>query len=440
MDNLDLNIQNYTFEDILNLFKISKDYTEEDVINSKKKVLAIHPDNSKLDKCYHKLFSEAYDKIYEKFIIKNNTINDTNIINHDTNSIFFKTINNEVNTDDYVDIINESEKNRKLTSLLINKPYPNLSCSSCYNNSIFNTQIMSIHTEDRDITKWPLENNFEVELPLVIKNVLSIELYDITLPLCYYNISNNLQNTILWFSIPQYFQDPIELILDSGFYNELELIQELKTNLNKATSNKLYLIQVYAINTTMYDGFDVSLNKITQKITIINKLDSFSFWCQKKPIYNDCITDNWKMNIEWGLPYNLGFNRIFYTSVYDSSNNIFVLECPNILCINISNTIYMEIDKFNYINEIAPFSKSTTSTFNNDYYGKVNSAFAKLILSNVTNTYVPIKKFKRVLPHMEEKIARLKFRFRYHNGNLVDFINQNFNFSLRFDCRFDCKY
>ena len=299
MDDLDLNIQNYTFEDILNLFKISKDYTKEDVINSKNKVLAIHPDNSNLDKYYYKLFSEAYDKIYENFIIKNN--NNINIINNDTNSIFLKIINNEVNTDDYVDIIKESEKNIKLTSLLINKPYPNLSCSSCYNNSIFNTQIMSIHTEDRDITKWVFENNFEVELPLVIKNVLSIELYDIKLPLYYYNISNNLQNTTLWFSIPQYFQDPIEIILDSGFYNELELIQSLKTNLNKVTANKLYLIQVYAINTTTYDGFDVSLNKITQKITIINKLDDFSFWCQKKTIYNDCIIDNWKMNIEWGV-------------------------------------------------------------------------------------------------------------------------------------------
>lgn len=438
MDNLDLNIKNYAFEDILNLFKIPKDYTEEDVINSKKKVLAIHPDNSNLDISYYKLFSEAYDKIYENYIIKKN--NDTNIINNDTKSIFLKTINNEVNTDDYVDIIKESEKNTKLTSLLINKPYPNLSCSSCYNNSIFNTQIMSIHTEDRDITKWPFENNFEVELPLVIKNVLSIELYDITLPLCYYNISTNLQNTSLWFSIPQYFQEPIELILDSGFYSELELVESLKVNLNKATANKLYLIQVYAINTTTYDGFDVSLNKITQKITITNNLDEFVFWCQKKTIYNDCITENWKMNIDWGLPYNLGFNKLLYTSIYDSSNNIFILECPNILHINISKTIYMEIDKFNYINEIAPFSKSTTSYFNNDYYGKVNSAFAKLILSNVTNTYVPIKKFKRILPHMEEKIGRLKFRFRYHNGNLVDFIHQNFNFSLRFDCRFDCKY
>jgi hypothetical protein len=437
MDNLDLNIQNYNFEDILNLFKLTKDYNEEDIISSKKMVLAIHPDNSKLDKCYYKLFSEAYEKIYENYNMK---ISNNNIINNDTNSIFLKVLNKEINKEDYVDIIKESEKNSSLKSLLNNKPYPNLSCSSCYNSSIFNTQVMTIHTEDRDITKWPFENNFEVELPLVIKNVLSVELYDITLPSHYYNISENLQNTSLWFSIPQYFQDPIELILDSGFYNEIELIQSLQNNLNKVTANKLYLIQVYAINTTTYDGFDVSLNKITQKITINNKLDQFDLWCQKKSNYNDCIIDNWKMNIEWGLPYNLGFNKSLYNSIYDSSNNIFVLEGPNNININISNTIYMEIDKFNYINEIAPFSKSTTSYFNNDYYGKVNSAFAKLILSNVSNTYIPIKKFKRILPHMEEKVARLKFRFRYHNGNLVDFINQNFNFSLRFECRFDCKY
>lgn len=87
MDNLDLNIKNYAFEDILNLFKIPKDYTEEDVINSKNKVLAIHPDNSNLDSSYYKLFSEAYEKIYENYIIQKNN-NDINIINNDTRVFF----------------------------------------------------------------------------------------------------------------------------------------------------------------------------------------------------------------------------------------------------------------------------------------------------------------------------------------------------------------
>jgi hypothetical protein len=100
------------------------------------------------------------------------------------------------------------------------------------------------------------------------------------------------------------------------------------------------------------------------------------------------------------------------------------------------------------MNEIVPFSKSTTTSYDNDYYGKTNSAFAKLMITNSSvdsinlnlNTFIPINKFKRLLPHMEEKVARLKFRFRYHNGQLVDFNNQQFSFSLRFDCKFDCKY
>jgi hypothetical protein len=126
--------------------------------------------------------------------------------------------------------------------------------------------------------------------------------------------------------------------------------------------------------------------------------------------------------------------------MYDNTLNKFVLIPPNIFNIAIDNTIYMEIDKFNYINELNPFSISTNSYYNNDYNGIVNSAFSKLILSNVTNTYVPVHKFKRILPHIEQKIAKFKFRFRYHNGNLVDFAHQNFNFSIKLECRFNCQY
>ena len=99
----------------------------------------------------------------------------------------------------------------------------------------------------------------------------------------------------------------------------------------------------------------------------------------------------------------------------------------------------MEIDTFNWIDEINPYSISTTDLYNNDFNGRVNNSFAKLILSNITKCYVPVDKFKRVLPHTVEKIGRLKFKFRYHNGILVDFMHQNFNFSLKFECNFICS-
>ena len=428
LDQLDLNIKNYTFDDILNLFRLNEDYTEKDIIQSKNMVLAIHPDNSKLDKCYYTLFSEAYDKIHENYAIK---MSNKDV---DANSSFIKALNKQINKEDYVDIINESEKNSSLKSLLNNNPYP-YPTTACYNNSTLSTQIMTIHTEDRDIKKWPTENNFEVELPLVIKNVLSVELCDITFPTKYLNISDNLQNNSLWFTVLN--GEPMELKLDTGFYNETDLCDSLATKLNESATIYLNLQSV------SYTKFKAIFNKITQKITITNTTDQFEFWCHEKSNYYNTSTDNWNMNIDWGLPYNLGFNKSLYQSV--SLNNKQTIECPNIISILFSKTIYMEIDKFNYMNEIVPFSKSTTTSYDNDYYGKTNSAFAKLMISNEpnstnSNTFIPIQKFKRILPHMEEKIARLKFRFRYHNGQLVDFNNQQFNFSLRFECRFDCKY
>jgi hypothetical protein len=98
----------------------------------------------------------------------------------------------------------------------------------------------------------------------------------------------------------------------------------------------------------------------------------------------------------------------------------------------------MEIDTFNWIDEINPYSIATTDYYKNDFNGNVNNAFAKLILSSVGRAYVPVNKFIRVLPHVVEKIGRLKFKFRYHNGILVDFNHQPFNFSLKFECRFTC--
>ena len=69
----------------------------------------------------------------------------------------------------------------------------------------------------------------------------------------------------------------------------------------------------------------------------------------------------------------------------------------------------------------------------------VNAAFDKISLNilgsdqifnaagdylfNVSNYEVPI-----------ENIRKLRFRFRFHDGRLVDFKNSNFNFTIGFNC------
>lgn len=73
---MDLDIENYDLDDILNLFKMPKNFVEEDVKAAKKIVLKTHPDKSGLHPDYFRFYSQAYKKIYFiwKFKTKDNNL------------------------------------------------------------------------------------------------------------------------------------------------------------------------------------------------------------------------------------------------------------------------------------------------------------------------------------------------------------------------------
>lgn len=412
MDSVDLNISNYSFDDILTLFKLDKNFTEDQLIKCKEVVNKLNPTNSTLNIKYYNLFNSAYNKLEEHHKLQ--SLKEIPVINPEPfqsglNAFYNKTM---------------------------------LLKDSCYSPYLFSTRMVTIHTEDRDILKYPLENVFEVEFPSTIKNTLSIELFDITLPTFYYNISEYLQNTKFWFSLPFYFTTPVEVTIPYGYYTYDELAAELTIQINAITTQQLYNLGAYVDPTTQYTYFTIKYNANQRRFTFENTQDNFILWFDKVSKYDDCLFDSWKMFQNWGLGYNLGFYKEKYTAIFDNTDpslNLYYITSPKIADLELNNTIYMEIDTYNWIDELTPFSISTTDYYNNDFNGSVNNSFAKLILSNVTKCYVPVEKFQRILPHIVEKIARLKFRFRYHNGILVDFMHQPFNFSLKFECRFDCK-
>ena len=123
---------------------------------------------------------------------------------------------------------------------------------------------------------------------------------------------------------------------------------------------------------------------------------------------------------------------------------IFWQKSAKICNINIlgDDVIYMELDRYNSIDEIAPYSENTSGLFNNDYHGKVNSAFAKIPVlskafqqvSDTRNT--SLMNVSQYEPPIE-KITKLKFKFRYHDGRLVDFNCIPFSFTIEFNMLHD---
>lgn len=65
MENIDLNINNYDLNDLLNLFKLPFHFKESHLKEAKKIVLKTHPDKSKLDKKFFLFFSQAYKYLFK---------------------------------------------------------------------------------------------------------------------------------------------------------------------------------------------------------------------------------------------------------------------------------------------------------------------------------------------------------------------------------------
>ena len=85
MENIDLDINNYEIDDILKLFNIDYNFNEDDLRNSKKMVLMMHPDKSNLDKEYFLFFSKAYKILYSIYNFRDKyKLNDNMKLNNNT--------------------------------------------------------------------------------------------------------------------------------------------------------------------------------------------------------------------------------------------------------------------------------------------------------------------------------------------------------------------
>lgn len=119
--NIDLDIQNYSLQDICSLFKISPNFNKSDLKMCKKYVLKMHPDKSNLDKSYFIFFSKAYKILYSIFEFKHKNETDgpaiyKDIINEDDTDAKSKLVKQLTNNDNFLNIFNKAFEENNLVS------------------------------------------------------------------------------------------------------------------------------------------------------------------------------------------------------------------------------------------------------------------------------------------------------------------------------------
>lgn len=78
MDDVDLDINNYDLEDLLQLFNLPLDFNKQQLKNAKSIVLKLHPDKSGLNSKYFIFYSNAYKNVCKIWEFKSKTEKDVN--------------------------------------------------------------------------------------------------------------------------------------------------------------------------------------------------------------------------------------------------------------------------------------------------------------------------------------------------------------------------
>ena len=231
---------------------------------------------------------------------------------------------------------------------------------------IYYRKYVSVHSEDRNMLKFPESTSFEFELPEDVCNVATLRLANWTFPANYNTFSilnsnvsmtfqinkpynpgefghtNPLYNKVFEFLYYNIGKDFI-IVIQQGFYNPEQMITELTNKFNYIVTEKILSYftekskdpaltpeqqQEYETAFTLleesggYQNFVIVYNNVSQKIWFGNRCDGFILTNETQYV-KTTILDNFACEArsinpdfsDWGLPGNLGLYRCNTESV-----------------------------------------------------------------------------------------------------------------------------
>jgi hypothetical protein len=360
---------------------------------------------------------------------------------------------------------------------------------------------VSIHSEDRDMLKYPSSSEFEIMLPEDMLNVATLRLADWSFPSNYNTFSVENNNVVMTFKINNPYNPNINgnsnnlvqqifnyfflnanntfyIKISDGFYNPEQMVVELTNRFNTAVTTALteHFINTGDTQTLAelnaaggYTNFVIVYNNVNQKIWFGNICDGFILTNTtqvKRETLNDsvlCVNRSHNPDFSnWGLPANLGLTRcdtnatagsndvvprFYYGDVFPGDSGYWLTPNPSLAGsvvywiepaykINLMGPayMYMELEGQNCIDETSPYNVSDFTLKTNETNGIVNSSFAKISIPSTPMSQwfdyeqLPYKFYYPVA----ERMRKLKFKLRYHDGQLVNFGVFNFSFVLEF--------
>jgi hypothetical protein len=349
--------------------------------------------------------------------------------------VYQKVENAEEKVKDYFNSIYDlkpvklEDNNEHMLQVRQNKPYLSSFPSEFFPGIInpikrrINKQNLNIDTRFRENYYGSISSNFNITLPLIINNVLTMQLAAIELPTTFYSISKQYGNNFFTLTVNNVSQ---VVNIPDGNYTYTGIVNLLNTTMTNIANSDPSLVNfqyiVFGININNNNGSGQMFVGISS-LPSPSPVTSFSLNFQAD---RNGIDDR-----NTPLPLKLGWTFGFRNGIYE--NNISYVS-EGVVDLLGPRYLYLVIDDYN-------------NNVNNNFYSAFNSSILnKNILARLTlqaNTFniftennlnivtTPRQYFGPV------KIQNLNIQLLDEYGRILDLNNMDYSFALTFQTAYD---
>ena len=263
--------------------------------------------------------------------------------------------------------------------------------------------------DSRDRLPSQTPTKYTVNLPKVYENVYSVALRSAEIPFTWYVFSAANGNTTMHVSGAG-SGNTVAVTIPDGNYTSDTIVTALNAAFASAGRSAI---------TCVYDT-------VTSKLVFTSTSGDFVFRFSGYPQQSATCgspqiqtpTSSW-----WGLGYFLGFNQVDQTSSSSTLSSNFIVQ------LNAYNYILMELDFIN---------KEDETSYDGRLSGRVDGCFAKIPITGNTNDIIFYRDVctpmnRSVMSPPLSQLKSLSVKFRFHNGQLINFNNVDHSFTLEFE-------
>lgn len=253
-----------------------------------------------------------------------------------------------------------------------------------------------IDSRDRDFETFPHPNTYRIRLPQRYTNVTGARVLSADIPLSFFVFKAEYGNTTLLVTVGD--SAPSVVTIPDGNYDDQTMVEELRTSLAAAFSDKDFLIEVdprtYQLVVTCVQGDSVSV---------------------------DTRLADEPGPTDWGLAYYLGFPKGALTAGAP-------LRAPGMINLNPFTYILMDVQELGVIDEAGMYGNSVG-----------RGCLCKIPIQGVSYEYIfrdidratDMVRTRALVPRLET----LTVTFRLHDNRVVDFRGVEHSFLLEIETR-----